>query len=466
MVAFVCCFSLGSVMSEVSAADNALLSVTSAERDVGDTVQIDVNLTEVSSLAGGTFDIFYDPALLRPLADGIKAGELIKGFYFMPNPNNETSQGKSVRVVFANSKGSSGSGRICSVQFQLLKPGTAILGLKDYSLKDSKLKAIPCSVADGTVRVLGDDTGAANPPNNTHTNPADTGNPSTNDHDQASPVTNQSPAANDSADHSGSAAAGSSTNGTSVPGSTADNQLNPGSSSLGSSNHPSGSDLFSLPPPREESSYPGLKKIREAAAKADAAAVMPAKNPIDISGRSSANGHVLQDISRHWAKDYIEKLVAAGVLSGYPDSTFQPDKTISRAEFACIISRAFQLPAGNSTPGFKDWSDISQWAQAGIAAAAQAGIINGYEDGSFRPDQPVSRSEMVVMIMKARHKEAAANGPASFSDNAQIPAWAQTYVQEAVKCGIISGKGQNQFKPHDKTTRAEAAVILAKTSGR
>jgi len=175
-----------------------------------------------------------------------------------------------------------------------------------------------------------------------------------------------------------------------------------------------------------------------------------------------ANAKMLNDIGRHWAQNYIQSLVALGILNGYPDASFKPDKTISRAEFANIITAALKLPDTETQTAFKDWGNTAAWALSGIASAAKAGIINGFADGTFQPDQAISRSQIAVIIIKALQKEVSIRGQTNFSDNAEIPSWALPYVQEAVKSGLVTGKGDNQFKPNDPATRAEAACILAK----
>jgi len=175
-----------------------------------------------------------------------------------------------------------------------------------------------------------------------------------------------------------------------------------------------------------------------------------------------ANAKMLNDIGRHWAQNYIQSLVALGILNGYPDASFKPDKTISRAEFANIITAALKLPDTETQTAFKDWGNTAAWARSGIASAAKAGIINGFADGTFQPDQAISRSQIAVIIIKALQKEVSIRGQTNFSDNAEIPSWALPYVQEAVKSGLVTGKGDNQFKPNDPATRAEAACILAK----
>lgn len=106
----------------------------------------------------------------------------------------------------------------------------------------------------------------------------------------------------------------------------------------------------------------------------------------------------LSDISGHWAKVNIEKLVALGAICGYPDGTFKPESTITRAEFATVLVKAFKLGAKQG----KMFADTaSHWAKDYIATASSYGIINGYDSARFGPDDPVTREQMAFMAVKA-----------------------------------------------------------------
>lgn len=371
---------LGLAGVQPAQAGEAVLSVSSAQGDVDNTVEVEVSLSEVASLAGGSFNLIYDSRLVTPATNSVTSGELIKGFLFMPNPDYSVGSSKAVRVVWASSSSTSGSGQICSIRFKLLKPGVSALQFNDCKLTSADLNAIPCSATDGSISVNGDSTSG------------------TDNSGSSSSVTN------------GSSSGGSSTSGT-------------GSSGSGST---SGSSA----------------------------------NP--VTPAASTGTPVLNDIGQHWAKSYVERLVTSGVLSGYPDATFKPDNTVTRAEFARVIYLALKLPASDAGADFKDWTGTAAWARIGIAAAVKAGIINGYDDGTFRPDQPISRAEMAVIIMRAKNTGANSKTEVSFSDSKQIPAWALPYVQEAVQLKIITGKDNNQFKPNDQATRAEAACMLCR----
>ncbi|WP_341279729.1 InlB B-repeat-containing protein [Paenibacillus sp. FSL H8-0537] len=167
------------------------------------------------------------------------------------------------------------------------------------------------------------------------------------------------------------------------------------------------------------------------------------------------------DISAHWAKASIKQAVSSGIVTGYQDGTFKPDKTVTRAEFAVMLMNALKTQGAGAVLTFTDTAKIGSWAQKAVAQAVQAGIINGYEDGTFRPTGEITRAEMAAMIAGALGKYSEANATAtSFADDKDIPAWAKAAVAYVKQASIVQGKGDNQFAPGDHATRAEAVTVL------
>ena len=164
----------------------------------------------------------------------------------------------------------------------------------------------------------------------------------------------------------------------------------------------------------------------------------------------------LWDIVGHWAESAIRSLVTSEAISGYPDGTFRPDNTISRAEFASIIVKAFNIPTDSS----KLFADTAgHWAQEAIASAYAAGIIAGYDDMSFGPDDPITREQMAVMIVKA--KGLVPDGSTlSFNDQNSISPWASESVAAAAANQLISGYPDNTFRGGNFATRAEAVMVI------
>ncbi len=176
------------------------------------------------------------------------------------------------------------------------------------------------------------------------------------------------------------------------------------------------------------------------------------------TGVSARTG--LRDIAGNWAEEHISSLVAQGVVGGYPDGTFKPNHTITRAEFAKIVVKAFALSAGGNNQ-FKDMK--GHWAAADVAALHSAELIDGYSDDTFRPDKPISRAEVTAIVVRAlKLADVAAaeqNDDNSFSD---LPAdhWAAGLVHAADRLDILPPYFQGRFKPDEKATRAEVSALV------
>ncbi|WP_405108626.1 S-layer homology domain-containing protein [Paenibacillus sp. FSL K6-1217] len=181
----------------------------------------------------------------------------------------------------------------------------------------------------------------------------------------------------------------------------------------------------------------------------------------DIAVQAAGNTVTFKDIANHWAKEGIERAASMGFVNGFGDGTFRPDVRITRAEFVVMTARAFDFEAKGAMPlNFRDVDTIPVWARDYIAEAEQTGLIKGYADGSFRPNQWISRSEMAVLIMRLYDGELHSNEPVSFADKQHIKPWALPSVASAVDLGIIKGKNGNRFAPNDPATRAEALIML------
>jgi len=164
----------------------------------------------------------------------------------------------------------------------------------------------------------------------------------------------------------------------------------------------------------------------------------------------------LSDIANHWAKINTEKLVNMGAINGYPDGSFRPDSDITRAEITTALVKAFKLAPRQG----KVFTDTAiHWARDSISTAAAYGIISGYDDSRFGPDDPVTREQMAVMIVKAA-KLSPTSGKLSFTDSEDISTWANNSIVTAVKEEIIKGYSTNIFRPKGNATRAEAVTII------
>jgi hypothetical protein len=165
-----------------------------------------------------------------------------------------------------------------------------------------------------------------------------------------------------------------------------------------------------------------------------------------------------KDIAGHWAADNINELVSLGAIAGYPDGTFRPDSSITRAEFATVLAQAFKLAPQNG----KVFTDTAaHWARDYIATAAANGIVSGYDDTTFGPDRLITREQMAMMVVKAAGLSPKA-GETSFADSGSISLWAGEAVSTAVENGIIGGYPDNTVRPLGNASRAEAATVIVR----
>ncbi|GAA3411098.1 hypothetical protein GCM10020370_57920 [Paenibacillus hodogayensis] len=172
---------------------------------------------------------------------------------------------------------------------------------------------------------------------------------------------------------------------------------------------------------------------------------------------------VLTDIDRHWAAKAIRNGVAGGLIDGYPDGTFRPDASVSRAEFTVMLGRTLHWREEGPVR-FEDRADIPAWAHGAVAAAVQAGVIGGYPDHTFRPAAGISRAEMAVMIAKAAGLPRPEALMTSFADGDAVGEWALPFVEAAREAGLVQGKADDRFEPDVLLTRAEAVVLLLRLS--
>lgn len=172
---------------------------------------------------------------------------------------------------------------------------------------------------------------------------------------------------------------------------------------------------------------------------------------------------VFTDIAGHWAFNYIEDLLERGIIKGYPDGKMRPDDSITRAITILMIVKALGLePASKVELKFRDTGSIPEWAMGYIQTAVDKGLIKGYEDNTVRAGDRLKRCEMVVIIMKA-FGYTGTDGPAlKYDDAASIPEWARNFVGAAYEKGIVTGYGDNTFKPYNYITRAEVFTIVSK----
>ncbi|MGI6066982.1 MAG: S-layer homology domain-containing protein, partial [Bacillota bacterium] len=168
----------------------------------------------------------------------------------------------------------------------------------------------------------------------------------------------------------------------------------------------------------------------------------------------------LTDIENHWAKDQINAWVEKGLVGGYEDGSFKPDNNISRAEFMALVNRAFNYQE-KAEIDFKDVA-AGAWYEDVVRIAKAAGYINGYQDGTMKPNNPISRQEAAIIIMNILELEENAIGADKFQDASKIPAWSKGAVGAVASANIMGGYPDGTFKSANLIKRAEAVVALDK----
>ncbi|WP_461200841.1 carboxypeptidase regulatory-like domain-containing protein [Anoxybacillus sp. TBDG-1] len=166
-----------------------------------------------------------------------------------------------------------------------------------------------------------------------------------------------------------------------------------------------------------------------------------------------------------WAKDEIEVLASRSIIQGMAKDRFEPNKAITRAQFAVLLARALQLPTSSYKGVFTDVSSQMEWAAPYIEAAYRAGIVQG-SNGAFKPNDVITREQMAAMLVRAlayKNQHAKGNGPITFADESAIAPYAREHVQLAASLQLIRGtvvNGKLVFRPKANATRAESAVML------
>jgi len=163
-----------------------------------------------------------------------------------------------------------------------------------------------------------------------------------------------------------------------------------------------------------------------------------------------------KDTDGHWARWVINLLAMRDVVKGYPDGTFGPDQGVTRAQFVSLLAAALRWPAPEGGTAFKD--NVPAWARPAVAAAVSRGVIAGYPDGAFKPDARITRGEMAVMINRALGL-GESEAELKYADAASIPGFARSAVAGVTAAGLMQGDGGN-FRPGDGATRAETAMAV------
>jgi hypothetical protein len=166
----------------------------------------------------------------------------------------------------------------------------------------------------------------------------------------------------------------------------------------------------------------------------------------------------------YWAQAAIAALAAKGILNGYPDGSFRPENNITRAEFAKVISLSLGYPPNSVQPlGFSDLA-ADDWSYGYVGAAVEHGLVKGYPDGSYRPGSNVTKAELLTIIARAADWP-----PGTGNHFTDVPSshWAYGGIESCVAHGIVEPGDVNlvegnTFAPDAFVDRAQTCVFLSR----
>lgn len=169
------------------------------------------------------------------------------------------------------------------------------------------------------------------------------------------------------------------------------------------------------------------------------------------------------DMEGHWAKESVQQWLDMGLANGYPDGSFKPNQDITRAEFVTLLDNVFGFIRTNAD-AYKDVDANAYYAEA-VYGASTADVITGY-NGNFRPNDPITREEAATAVARAYQlSEPAGMDYLEFTDAIAVSTWAEDAVQALVEEGYMQGVGSNMLDPKSNITRASALTLIGNVFG-
>lgn len=190
----------------------------------------------------------------------------------------------------------------------------------------------------------------------------------------------------------------------------------------------------------------------------------PSPTPVAPSTPAPAKPVSFIDVPQdYWARPFIDALSARGIVNGLTTGYFQPDKPVSRAEFAAMLQQAFDKTPGQTTTEFKDVPS-NLWAAPAIDKATKTGFLNGYPGNIFQPQQQIPRVQVLVALatgLNLTAKSLPSQTLQTYQDAAQIPKYAVEKIAAATETGlVVDYPNQKVLNPNQNATRAEVAAMI------
>ncbi|PYI50990.1 hypothetical protein DLM86_26850 [Paenibacillus flagellatus] len=209
----------------------------------------------------------------------------------------------------------------------------------------------------------------------------------------------------------------------------------------------------------------GRMRFAPAVFSKDGSPLVTIRSPYNGAYSVLRSDHSFADLNGHWAQKDIVLMANKLLVEGRTQDRFVPDDPISRAEFAAMLMRSLGLD--DEPDGSAPFRDVAPgaWYAGAVRAAQQHQLIGGFEDGTFRPEAPITREQMAVMIVRAMEYAGHApnaNGAATrtFADESDIAPWADAAVGRLIGASIIRGLTETKFGPREYVSRAQGAVLL------
>ena len=178
-----------------------------------------------------------------------------------------------------------------------------------------------------------------------------------------------------------------------------------------------------------------------------------------VPGSVSYAAATPKDVKGHWAQKYIEKAIDAGLVSGYKDGNFRPENHVTRAEFAHMLNSALGN-TGTASINFKDVSS-KDWYYSDVSKAIAAGYSNGYKDNTFGPNRYITRQEAAVMLATVIPTYGYTANLGKYPDGGATASWAKSAMERIVGKGYLNVySNDGKLHPGDKMNRAQAATII------
>ncbi|NJO41191.1 MAG: S-layer homology domain-containing protein [Cyanobacteria bacterium RU_5_0] len=178
---------------------------------------------------------------------------------------------------------------------------------------------------------------------------------------------------------------------------------------------------------------------------------------------SQATGEFPDVPAEYWAYPFITNLSQRGIISGFEDGTFRPEQPVTRAEYAALLERVLPPEQAQQSIAFTDIPS-NYWAAPAIDEAVKTGFLKGYPEGNFAPDQPISKVQVLASLVNGVRLPESANASQTaqtFQDSNQIPQWAIPAVGTATESNIVVNyPDRAMLNPNQPITRAEIAALV------